>query len=209
MEAHEVRLAQEVREAHVLDPQPGEAVAGEQVVGQHAAAEAAQEGLGDDAADLAGADDARGLAVQVEPQQALEREVALAHVRVCTREVTVERQGQGDGEFGNGVRRVVGHVGHGEPEVARGAQVDVVEAGRPERHQAGAVCGEVGQHRPAQVVVDERADGRRAVGKRRRRQLQPRVVEDELVAEAGLAVDPLEEIAVVGLAAEHGDSHTG
>ncbi len=73
------------------------------VVRENPAAEAAEDAR-DDRPDLAGADDAHGAAVHVEPEQAVEREVALAHARVRAVDLPVEAQHHRDRVFGHGMR---------------------------------------------------------------------------------------------------------
>ena len=77
----------------------------ERIIGEHLHAESAQD-LGNDAPDLAGAHDAGGLAVQVEADQAIEREVELAHTVEGAVDLAVESQQQRDGMLGHRVRRI-------------------------------------------------------------------------------------------------------
>jgi hypothetical protein len=98
-----------------------------EVVGKDTTAEPRHD-AGEHRADRACADDADRLAVQVEPQQAGEREVALTYARVGAVDPAVERQHEAGGVLGDGVRRVRRHAHHAHVEVGGGLQVDVVEA---------------------------------------------------------------------------------
>jgi hypothetical protein len=105
--------------------------------GEHPAAEAEHD-PGEHRADLAGADDPDGPAVQVEAEQAVQREVALADPVVGPVDLAVEREDQADGVLGDGVGRVAGDADDAQAEAARGGEVDVVEAGRAQGDQPDA-----------------------------------------------------------------------
>lgn len=83
---------------------------GARVVGQDAAAEALGQDLARQHADLAGADEGDGLAVEVLADEAGEREVALARAVEGLVVLAHDGQEEADGELGHGVRRVRGHV---------------------------------------------------------------------------------------------------
>ena len=67
---------------------------------QHATAESGQD-PGQDGANGSGSDDPSGLAVQVEAEQPVEGEVALAHAVEGTVGLAVQRQNQGEGMLGH------------------------------------------------------------------------------------------------------------
>ena len=73
------------------------------VVRENPAAEAAEDAR-DNRADLAGADDPHGAAVHVEPEQAVQGEVALSYARMRAVNVPVETQHHRHRVFGHGVR---------------------------------------------------------------------------------------------------------
>ena len=61
------------------------------------------------------------------------------------------------------------------------------------------------EHRAVELVVHERADDGEALAKARRLRRQPRLKELELVSVSG--VGRVQELAVVGFGAEHGNLH--
>ena len=81
------------------------------------------------AGDLAGTDDARRLAVHVEPHQAVQREIPVARAPVGTVDFAVERQHQRHGMFRDGMGRIGRNAHDGDAVFGRGLQVYVVEAG--------------------------------------------------------------------------------
>ena len=107
------------------------------VVADHAAAEPSHDPTEDDS-DPAGADHSHGAAVEVETHEAVELEIAVARAVVGPWNLAIERQEQGDGELGHGVRRVVGDPHDLDAESCCRVQVDLVEAGRARRHQLRA-----------------------------------------------------------------------
>jgi len=74
-----------------------------QVEGQHAHPEPAQD-LRGDAADLARADNAGGLAVQVKADEAIERKVKIMDAVVGARDFAIEREQERDGVLGHRIR---------------------------------------------------------------------------------------------------------
>ena len=74
MQAHNVRLVEQgLERGHIGDAKIGRLRARERVIRNDIAAEAAREDPARNAPNLAGADDSDRLAVQVEPEQAVER----------------------------------------------------------------------------------------------------------------------------------------
>jgi hypothetical protein len=88
--------------------------------------------------DFAGTDDAYRLAIQVEAEQAVQREIVFARAVVGAMDLTVERQDHADRELGYGVWRIGRDPGHLQPEPGRGGEVDIVEPGATQRHQPRA-----------------------------------------------------------------------
>ena len=66
-----------------------------------------------DRADLAGADHADCVAVEVETQQAVQREVAFADARVGLVDLSIQGEHQADRVFSDSVRRIGGHANDG------------------------------------------------------------------------------------------------
>ncbi|MNO97301.1 hypothetical protein D3C76_890040 [compost metagenome] len=204
VQADDVRLAEQPVELDELAADGLDFAVRVGIVGQHTAAEAGHD-AGEHHADLAGADHADALAVQVEAGQAVQREVAFAGAVVGAVQVAAERQDQADGVFGDGVGRVGRHPHHGQPERPGGGQVDVVVAGRAQGDQARAAGSELFQHRARQVVVDEGADHLEAHRQRRGVEAQLRLLEMQFEAVRPVAGE--EAFAVVVLAAEQDDAH--
>ena len=107
MQRDDVAVVQQVRRTRIAPAQGLEGRVAVLVIAQHRAPEA-QHDAREDGADLAGADNAHHLAVQVKPHQAVEFEVTIARARAGSRDLAIHRQQQADSELGNRIRRVVG-----------------------------------------------------------------------------------------------------
>ena len=128
------------------------------VVGNHLHAEA----LADPRhgrADLAGAHNAGGLAVEVDAQKSLEAEVILPHLDIGLVEVPVHSQRQRHGVLGHSLGRVAGDAHHPDAQASGDVQIHVVKAGAAHEHQLHAPFVELLQHRGADVGAYKRADG--------------------------------------------------
>ena len=147
VQGHDVALGEQGVEVDVPNPEVPHVVGRVRVVGLEGAAEPAQD-PGDDHPDPPRADDPHPPRAQVEAEQSVEAEVPLADPRSGPRDAAVERQHQRDGVFGDRVRRVGGHPGHGHPEVGCSVEVDVVEPGAAHRDHPHASVGEHLEHRP-------------------------------------------------------------
>ena len=173
-------------------------------------AEAGGQDLRDDGANLAGADDAGGAAVELAAQQAVEGEVALAHAVPGAVDLAVQRQDQRQGVLGDGVRGVGGDADDGDAGARGGGQVHVVEAGAAQGDQLRAAGRQHAQRIGVEAVVDEAAHGRAAGGERRgggaERDLEVARLEDRSVRAACGGVRGVEERAVVRLGVEDGQS---
>ena len=166
---------------------------------EHAHAEAAQD-LRGDAADFSRAENAGGLAVQVEADEAVEREVQVMHAVVGARDFAIEREEQRDGVLGDGVGRVGRDARDREAEFLRGGEVDAVEAGAAQRDVLHAELRERFEARAVHAVIHERADGLRAVRGRGGFGGEAAVHETPLDVESGGGA--LEWFAVVGFGVE-------
>src|SRR3546814_3151114 len=78
VERQQVRLRQQRLERHIVDAERPARIARERVVAEQPAAEAGQDARRDQA-DLPRPDDPRRLAVEIEAEQPVEREIALPH----------------------------------------------------------------------------------------------------------------------------------
>ena len=157
------------------------------------------------AGDLSGADDTRRLAVHVESQQAVQREVAVARAPIGAVDLTVERQHQHHGVFRHGMRRIGGNAHDGNAVFRRGFQVHVVESRAAQGDQLHvhrrqrAYRGGIGR------IVHEDTD---RIGPLRQRsvvavQVAAMVIEFESVTLVGA----VERLPVIGLRAEEGYFH--
>ena len=97
--------------------------------------------------------------MEIEANQSAEREVLLANAVVGAMDATVEREHQGHGVLGHGVRRVGWHPRHHETQAAGGNQIDVIESGTPQRHMADSTAREFFQACSVETVVHKHTDG--------------------------------------------------
>ena len=200
MQRNDVRTAVKLVERHVFDLHlRGVFRIGEDVVSQHLHAEPLEypDQL---TGDLAGADDARRLAVHVEPHQAVQREIPVARAPVGTVDFAVERQHQRHGMFRDGMGRIGRNAHDGDAVFGRGLQVYVVEAGATQCDQFHAHRGQLAYRAGVGRVVDEDAD---RVGPLRQQgvvavQVAAVVIELEPAGRIGA----VERLAVVGLGSE-------
>jgi len=114
VEAHDAGLAKEGVEIHILHAQGLADGVGIRIVTEESAPHAVED-PGQGGADLAGSDQAYGLAVHVETEQSIEEEVALANAVVSLVQVAVEGEHETEGEFGDGIGRVIAHAHDREP----------------------------------------------------------------------------------------------
>ena len=145
--------------------------------------------------------------MEVEPQQVVQREVVVPHPVVGAVDLAVEGEDEGHGVLGDGVGRVARDPHHRHAERGGGREVDVVEAGRPQRDQLDADRAQALERGGAEVVVDEGAHRTVPLGERDGRRRQPRLEEEQVVGMPGLVVGLAQGLDVVGLGAEHGDAH--
>ncbi len=204
VERDDVGRRQQLVQLHVAQARCLGIGVGPDVVAEQLAAEPGQD-PGDHGTDLPGADDARRLAGEIEPEQAVEGEVALPHPGVGAVDPAVERQDQRHRVLGHRMRRVGGHPHHRDAVAVGRRQVDVVVAGAAQRQQAHPGCCEPGDHWLVDGVVDERAHGLEPVGEPSRLGGQVGLEEHQLVPVA--VGGGAEELTVVGFRAEDGDAH--
>ena len=107
------------------------------VVSEHAAAEVPEQ-TSDQRADPASPDDPGGLAGQVEPNEPVQREVAVTHPVVGAVNPSVQRQNQRDGVLGHRIGRIRGHPHDDDAETPGGVEIDIVEARAAEEAQQAA-----------------------------------------------------------------------
>lgn len=164
MQRDDVRPRVQVVQCHILESHLlGLRRIGEFIVGQHPHAKAVQD-ADQNPPDLARADDARGLAAHIEPHQAGDVKIVVAGAIVGFVGFAIQRQHQGHGMLGHGVRRVGGHAHHMNAPVEHGPQVDVVVAGAAQRNQVNVVGRQDVGNRGRQMIVDKQAHRLIAVG---------------------------------------------
>ncbi len=100
MQRDDVGSREELRQFHVGRAEPAHLIVGEGVVGQQLTSEAGHD-AGEDGADAAGPDHADTTAVEVEPEQPVEREVALSHPVVRAVGAPVEAEDERDRVLGD------------------------------------------------------------------------------------------------------------
>jgi hypothetical protein len=87
---------------------------------------------------LSGADQADCFAVHVEPDQAVESEIAFPDAIIRAMHFPVERQHKSDGVFGDRVRRVRRNAHHRNPMLCRGSEIDTIVTSTAQRDQSNA-----------------------------------------------------------------------
>src|SRR5262249_50247591 len=115
---------------------------------------------GKDGPDLASADHSHSMADEIETDEAVELEIALARSIVGPRNLAIEREKQANGKLRNGVRRIVGHPHNLDAKFLCRCYVDVIEASGTRRNELCAAGGEIFQYIAVDGIVYEDADGR-------------------------------------------------
>ena len=165
MQRHDVRAGEQRVERINIDAADagrgrGELWRAHDVVPEHPTPEATcAEDLRRGKPDPARADDAHRLPGQRVSEQALQREVALAHAQVRLVRAPVERLDECDGKLCHGRGRVGGYSCHEQVQPSSCVHVDVVVACAAEQDCADAVGGEGVENGCGEGIVDEDADG--------------------------------------------------
>src|SRR5215472_6858902 len=131
---------------------------GEGIICQHSHSKPTKN-LPSDAPNLASADNAGSLAVQVEAYKSIQREVQLAHTIECAMGLPVQRQQQGNSMFSHGMRRIDRDSRHGQLQLLGVPDIDVIEPRRAKRHEFDPFACQRLQTTPVQLVIDKYADG--------------------------------------------------
>ena len=164
VEADQVAAPEQLLQRDIGDPV--QSVFGVRVIGQHLHAEAPAD-TGHSQADLAGAHDTGGLAMEVDPGQTVEGEVVFTAFDIGLMGVAVGGQGQGHGVFRHRLRRVARHPQHRDIVALGGLQIHMVVARAAQQNQFDAAIGQGIDHSCAQVGVDKGAHRFVAAGQRR------------------------------------------
>mmetsp|Transcript_35547 Transcript_35547/g.88346 ORF Transcript_35547/g.88346 Transcript_35547/m.88346 type:complete len:256 (+) Transcript_35547:669-1436(+) len=124
---------------------------------EYVASESAAD-TGGEESDPARPEEAERLAVEIHPQQTVDREVAVTDTGKCSVEISVEANHESDGVLGHGVGRVGRHSTHCYLPLLSRYQVDVVEAGTSEGHLTDSQLVQLFEHLLVDDVIDERTD---------------------------------------------------
>ena len=157
MKGHDARSGEDIRQRDIFNSQCPAGFVRKRVVGEQPATEA-REDARHDQPDIACAHDAHGPAVQIEAEQAFQREVAFPNAGIGAVDLAVERQDESDGMLRDRVRRVGWYARHADPDLGRSGEIDIVEAGTAQGHEARPVARQRGQGLAVQPVVDEGAN---------------------------------------------------
>nr|WP_275889734.1 hypothetical protein [Glycomyces sp. YM15] len=204
VERHDVGAGEQLLERHVCGAGRLGLRARIGVVRQDAASEPGHD-PGEAHADLAGADHTDRASVQVETEQAVQREIVLAHPVVGPVGLPVEREDERRAMLGDRIGGVAGDAGDAETEFGGGLEVDVIEPRRSQGDVPDAVIGKDRERLRPEVVVDERADRLASRCQRRGVGCQAGLQEQQFVARA--VGGPAQVGLVVGFGAEHGSAH--
>mmetsp|Transcript_52428 Transcript_52428/g.109375 ORF Transcript_52428/g.109375 Transcript_52428/m.109375 type:complete len:256 (+) Transcript_52428:96-863(+) len=154
----DVRLAEQRLPVHVLHAQGLHLIRRILVVPEEAGRAEGLEDPRGDAADVAGADDADDLAVDVEALEPADGEVVLADPVVRLGDLADDGEQQAHGELRHRVGAVGGDAPHGDAVLVRRLDVDVVEPGVAQEDELHAVLRQLLDHRGRAYVIDEEAD---------------------------------------------------
>ena len=174
---------------------------GKRIVSEDACAESAKY-FGGDPADLASADDAHGLAMKIESDEAGESKVVFADAIVGAVDFAIQSEQQSNRVFGDGIRRVGRNAHHGNAGRLRGFEVDIVEAGAAKGDELHAVLAKAADRLGVDSIIDEDANATGAFGGADSFAAQAEFVEEPLDLLVRLQVLP-----VVGLGIENGNAH--
>src|SRR5262249_8412223 len=148
VDGDEVGARKEIVERDQLHAQPGRRFGRhERIVGDHLHAQA-DGALGDDAPDVAEADDAEGLVADLSAEPGAAGPFARTHGGGGLRDVARQREQHGDGVLGGGDVAAAGRVHHHDAARGGGVDVDVVDAdaGTADHAQLGGAGQHVGRH---------------------------------------------------------------
>ncbi len=204
VQADDVGLAEQGIEIHVLGSQLDGCRILVRIVDQQANPEALEDAQSGQT-DLAGADDANGLAMHVEADQPFQREVGIAGALISLMDAAVEAHHHADSMLGGRLGGVGGHSHHFQPQLFGSGQIHVVVTGAAQGNHLGAVGSQFGQYLAVGIVIDEQTHHREAVSQSGRFGLQPHI--EKLQIEAVLAVGLVEMLFVIALGTEYGDFH--
>ena len=204
VQRHHIAAGQQCIHAQVGAAERFEGRRRTRVVPDQRAAEAGHD-AGEDEADLAGADHAHGLAVQIKTHQAVELEIAIARAHAGARDLAIDRQQQAHRELGHRVRRVIGDAYDRDAEPLGGAGIDMVDPGRAGRHQARALRRQQCQHPGVEVVIDEHADRVATLRQERGGGIQSVFQEQQFMA--GILVGQRQHRLVIPARTEYGCLH--
>ena len=118
-------------------------------------------------ADAPRAHNARRRAVQVVPQQTVQRKVVVAHLDIRLADAPVCGLRQRHSVLGHGLWAVARHAQHRDAAFLHRSQVHMIVPRAPQQQAADARLCQLFQHRSRAVRIDERAHGVPALSQRR------------------------------------------
>ena len=205
MQRNDVRPRVQLVKRHIGDPgRRGIRVVGTEIVSDDLHAEA-PENADQLTGDPARADDAGRLAVEIEAQQTVEREIPVPRAPIGAMDFAVERQHERHGVLRHGMRRVGGDPHHGNPVLRRREQVHVVETRAAQGDQPHAQLREACDGRGVGRIVHEDADDVGPFGQRYVPGVEMAAVIGHV--ESVRIADAVERLTVVRLCPEKSDFH--
>ena len=151
------------------------------VVGQHRHAKPVTDAR-HGRADAPRAHNARRRAVQVVPQQTVQRKVVVAHLDIRLADAPVRGLRQRHSVLGHGLRAVARHAQHRDAAFLRRGQVYIIVPCAPQQQAADAHLRQLFQHRSRAIRIDERAHSVPALRQRRGVRIEIRRQKPDLAA---------------------------
>ena len=151
------------------------------VVGQHRHAKPVTDAR-HGRADAPRAHNARRRAVQVVPQQTVQRKVVVAHLDIRLADAPVRGLRQRHSVLGHGLRAVARHAQHRDAAFLRRSQVHIIVPRAPQQQAADAHLRQLFQHRSRAIRIDERAHSVPALRQRRGVRIEIRRQKPDLAA---------------------------
>ena len=151
------------------------------VIGQHRHAKTVTDAR-HGRADAPRAHNARRRAVQVVPQQTVQRKVVVAHLDIRLADASVCGLRQRHSVLGHGLRAVARHAQHRDAAFLRRGQVHIIVPRAPQQQAADAHLRQLFQHRSRAIRIDERAHSVPALRQRRGVRIKIRRQKPDLAA---------------------------
>ena len=121
--------------------------------------------------------------MHIETYQAVQREVGIAGPLVSLMDPAVQCHHQTDGMFGNGLGGVSRNPYYAQTQLLGGNQIHIVVTCTAHGQHLGAISCQIGQHRTAEIVIDEATDYGVAMSQTGCLAIEPDIKIIELIAE--------------------------